>query len=389
MNFFNNPYIKLVSVWIGILLIIGGLFEIYFQVSDSRRHTALVDEGRIEHTFNENFGIWRIPNQKNKVQKAECFYVNDNNINSLGMRAEELNPRKKRKVGYFGDSMIQASDVSRNDHFIYKLNAYDTLRDHLNFGMAATGTTYQYFNFLHFSEIVHFDEVVLCVYLGNDLWNNSYKISVMNNWEPDMVRPYFLWNTKTQAYDVDMRKVEDKVKWYGASKVIGRLIEINEKIQIKLKTRKNPSTYICKAKNKEIPFNVQRYCSLCHNPDWEEAKKITEYSILQFKKACKDKNIDFKVVLILSGTEFSTKDEIKRELPDVYEFIDYTKENKYFENFLQSENINYLNLLQPAKDYTSKHQLPISSIKYDCDIHYNPIGHKMLFETLRDKWFNL
>ena len=199
---------KMLLAWAMLLLIVGIVLEVVLQVRDWMRSSNQREARIVEHTANPFFGTWRVPNQDSAVWKAECFEATDITINSLGMRSEEPNPDKKVKVGWFGDSMIQGYEVSKNDHFLYRLNKADKRRDHLNFGIAATGTITQYQNLLYHLDSIALDEVVLCLYLSNDVWNNSYNISVVDGWELDKPVPFLRIDDATAEYYIDRSRIE-------------------------------------------------------------------------------------------------------------------------------------------------------------------------------------
>lgn len=377
-------FFKLLVGWLVILLILGIVIEVVLQIRGAMRSSARAESGIVQHTANPFFGTWRTPNQRNAVWEGECFRADDININSYGMRAEEPNTSKKKRVGWFGDSMIQGYEVSKEEHFLYRLNAVDSKRDHLNFGIAATGTVTQLQNFIYHADSLQLDEAVLCLYLSNDVWNNSYNISITDGWELDKPVPFL--RKRGSTYYLDRSRIENHISWFKSLYTVSLLRAIFQRIGTKLTYRSgfNPYSYTCPDVSATIDFNKQRFCASCAHPWWEEAHDITAYAIRQFKAECAARNIPLRVLLIPSQEELLSPDQVAERHPALAGLIDYSLENKWCTELLEGEGIPYLNLLPIAQKQVQAEGLEWPFYSLECDMHFAPAGHDLLFEAVRN-----
>ena len=227
-NFLDLPrwkkVIKLFAVWIGLLFIFGLIFEIILRIKSE-------DNNTVEHEITAEFGLWRKANQSVETKK-ECYHAKDILINSFGMRGSEPKAGKK-KIAYFGDSMLEGFQVSDSVHFLGKLNIKSDSIEHLNFGINSIGPTSQYFIYRHFSELFEFEKVVFCIYLGNDLLNSSLELETEVNGGNRGYLPHFRFMEDGSIRpDKDYSSLK-KLSFLKKSRVLKKLNELRHEIRKK------------------------------------------------------------------------------------------------------------------------------------------------------------
>lgn len=373
---------KMLLAWTILLFLVMVVIEVVLQVRNSIRLSNKAESGIVDHTANEVFGTWRMPNQENKRWESDCFETADININSYGMRAEEPNPKKKKRVGWFGDSMIQGYEVSKDEHFLYRLNQHDKEHDHLNFGIAATGTITQHQNFLYHAKKLELDEVVLCLYLSNDVWNNSYEISITDGWELDKPVPFMRQDSEGNNY-LDRSRIDWHTRWYGKLHTVKILAGMLQRLGTKMQYRSgfNPYSYRCPGVQESIDFNKQRFCKECAHPWWEAARETTKAGIRAFADDCRERNLPFKVLFIPAQEELLTNAQVIERNPTAGKLLDYELENRMFTEFLDAEGIEYLNLLPYAQQRVKQYSMDWPFFSLECDMHFSAQGHDLLFDA--------
>ncbi len=354
--------LRVLSVWGFILLAVGLIAEGILRVVPYPGKTTL------HHYVDEDLGIWHVPNQL-AARYADCYTVEDLSINSLGMRAAELNPAKSQKIAYFGDSMLEGVQVSQDEHFIYQLNALDSVYDHLNFGMSSTGTAAQWVHFLHFSQKIPFKKVYLFVYLANDIRNNSLALEQLANGGN---RGYLAHWVKDKAgnYVLDKNYSEtSRWQWLKRSHVIQQL---------------NKLRHIMSAApggESRLPFELSVFLRNPSEP-WREAAAAMNHSSKTLFATCDSQEIDFTLILIPSIYELMNKTELAEMLGEEIGKYDFQQPYQRFRAFLEDEGIPFVDGYKEAKTFIEKNNLTYPYLSFDCDGHFSPLGHQFLRELI-------
>ncbi len=349
--------------WLGILLV--GLLLI------EARYAFGSYEGKytIYHTLDPEMGIWRLRKQHG-VRYASCYAVEDIEINSMGMRAAEPDSGKSRKVAYFGDSMLEGVQVSQNDHFIYQLNAKDSLRDHLNFGMSSTGTAAQWAHFQHFVRIFDFEKVYLFFYPANDLRNNSLPLESQANGGKRGYLPHFVRDSIGWRLDRNFSPWGGR-QWLTHSHLVRKLQLLRAGIN-----RGTASTHAA------IPMHDLEVFQPVYDSLWQEAEAATRYAIQLFADSCKAKNIAFTLVMLPSLNELLSAEERAAYHPAYHNKLDWDKPYKRFQRFLEADSVDYLDFYAFARKRIREESLGFPYLSLDCDGHFGPVGHGVLREML-------
>lgn len=355
----------------GKILLVWGLILLSALLLIEGRYAWGSYEGKytIYHILHPEMGIWRSPNQHG-VRYANCYAVEDIEINSYGMRAAEPDRTQKRKVAYFGDSMLEGVQVSQEDHFIYQLNQKDSLRDHLNFGMSSTGTAAQWAHFQHFTKQFDFEQVYLFFYPANDLRNNSLELETRANggkrgYLPHFVREPAGWKLNTEFSPWGGRQ------WLNHSHFF-RKLKIIRAQQKNKKALDNPA----------IPYHDLEVYQPDYDPAWQEAEAATRLAIQLFADSCAARNIPFTLVLLPSLNELLNPEERAAFHPDYHEKLDWDKPYRRFKAFCEEEGVAYLDFFAFSREAIEREKLGFPYMSLACDGHYGPVGHGLLWDLI-------
>lgn len=361
---------KVLFVWGAILLSALLLIE--------ARYTWGSYEGKytIYHTLHPKMGIWHAPNQHG-VRYASCYAIEDIYINSLGMRAAEPDSSKRRKIAYFGDSMLEGVQVSQEDHFIYQLNRLDSLRDHLNFGMSSTGTAAQWAHFQHFLTVFDFEEVYLFFYPANDLRNNSLELETRANGGKRGYLPHFVRDTTYCRLDTAYWKLDTAFSPWG-----GRQWLNHSDLFRKLKLIRAQQKKSFPQNNPAIPYHDLEVYQPTYDPVWQEAEVATRYAIQLFADSCAARGIAFTLVLLPSLNELLNPEERAQYHPSYHNQLDWEKPHRRFKAFCEEKQIPYLDFFSVARKAIEEEKLAFPYLSLSCDGHYGKVGHGLLREML-------
>ena len=353
---------RLLGIWCLILLFLGLIAEGVLQMVPYPGKTTLV------HYVDEDLGIWHKPHQL-AARYSACYSVEDLYINSLGMRAAEVDSTKALKIAYFGDSMLEGVQVSQQDHFIYQLNAQDSIYDHLNFGMSATGTTAQWVHFLHFSQQLPFKKVYLFFYLANDIRNNSLPLEQRANSGNRGYLAHWIPNG-AGGFNLDKNySGMSRWHWLKRSRVIQQLNTLRHAIT-RSPNGKPMLTSDMDVFRHELPTQ------------WLAASRVSRHAVQVFAAGCEAQGIDFTLVLLPSIFELMNVKEQLTYLGTNAEVYDMQGPYKRWRSFLAEENIAFIDGYVLAKAFIEDRGLTYPYLSYACDGHFSPLGHTFLKELI-------
>ena len=373
--------LKLLGVWALILLVFGVIFEIYL------RNSTYVGKQTLTYTVNDQFGTWRIPNQR-AVKVADCYQVDDIEVNSFGMRGAEPNGKKPIKVGFFGDSMLEGIQVNEQDHLVTRLNGANDTVDYLNFATSSTTTVYHLLNLQYHQPIFHLKKAVIFFFMNNDIQENSIPLQLAMNGKryyypsfvPDGKGGYGLdYNYRPSDWKNDLRL------WLRKSLVFQKLYEIQTAVQM-AKMSKATASAGQKVEELKIPIGYQIFAKET-TPEWQQAYELTDYSILQLKSYCEKEGIELQFVLVPSVGELLNEQEEKAHYQQLNPLMDNTKPYRYYTDFLTKNNISFIDLYTAARQRIAERKMAYPYFSYDCDGHFAKAGHDLMFEVLKENGF--
>lgn len=368
--------LKLVGVWVAILLVFGVIFEIYL------RNSTYVGKQTLVYTFKDEFGTWRLPNQR-AVKVADCYQVDDIRVNSYGMRGEEPVAQKPTKVGFFGDSMLEGIQVNEKDHLVTRLNQANDKVDYLNFATSSTTTVYHLLNLKYHLQQFDLKKAVIFFFMNNDIQENDINLQIAMSgkryyypsFKPDGKGGFVLdYGYKPAGLKNEIRRLLRR------SLVFQKLFEI----EVALRQAKTSKAEAANAGGSApaIPIGYQVFAKET-TPEWALAYQLTDYSILQLKALCEEKGVELEFVLVPSVGELLTEEEEKEHYRDLMPLMDKSKPYRYYTEFLQKNKIPFIDLYTASKQRIAEKGLKYPYFSYDCDGHFAVLGHDLMFDVLK------
>jgi lysophospholipase L1-like esterase len=231
-------------------------------------------------------------------------------INSHGYRDREralTKPARTIRIALLGDSFVEARQVAFEDSFgavLERLLASDRrfagrTVEVLNFGVSGFGTTQELLTLRRDVLAFQPDQVILAVFTGNDISDNSKALS-----HPLDARPYFAFRGDDLLLDtsfLDSPAFQARQSWRGrvfyATQAHVRLVQLLYRGSRRLNRQPAPdSTEPLSAFNQPgLPHNVYRAPV---NEAWQEAWRVTERLLVTLQAECAQRRIRFGVVTL-------------------------------------------------------------------------------------------
>lgn len=263
-------------------------------------------------------------------------------INSDGLRDVEHNLKKPIntvRIAILGDSFAEARSLNLEDTFWHKLESKlnrckkfhkGKQIEVINFGVSEYGTTQQYLTLKDNVWKYDPDLIVLAFYSGNDVSDNSKKLSKKK------YRPYFLFSDEG-VYEIDKSYLTSK-PYKILSSTPGKIfIQITQYSRIAQLFREIYVQIYFKNKKNEKQNSVQKTSSIegnVYNPisvDWQKAWSTTEKIINLINLEVKNKKKEFILVSLSTPIQVS---------PDVAKVKNFKKKNGIKDLFYPENRLN-------------------------------------------------
>lgn len=318
--------------------------------------------------------------------------VTYNSFNRMGYHDREhsrAKPEGTWRIAIVGDSFVQASEVTLDHHFATllekelnkRMRSFNRNVEIINFGVSGYSTAQELILLRNEVREYRPDIVVLMVYPGNDIIDNSYALSTTLR---DM-RPYFTMNMDnslalTPGYPNTDKIFRDAllVKIINSS----RLLQLSKEAFKRLSVRKSAGSE--QAENKKKPeddlFSAQ------HSQSWEKAWDITERLLAAFAEETKASGADFLMAIAAVPIQVhpleSERIGYMRSLN--VKTLDYP--TLRLSAFAQRSGISYISLVKPFSDLSSTGvYLHGFDERTFGEGHWNEKGHQLVAELLSQK----
>ena len=167
------------------------------------------------------YGRFHVPGFDGWVKTAE--FTSRVRINSLGLRGPERpyeKPVGVTRVLVLGDSLVEAAQVPEQDGLVARIEA--TLNqaepgryEVLNGGVGGWGTGQQYVFLTHEGHRYRPDLVIVALFLGNDVYDNSY---VLQGRPRNPHEPYFVFERDGSLRQLEFRmRKPERTNWATAT----------------------------------------------------------------------------------------------------------------------------------------------------------------------------
>lgn len=360
-------------------------FELYLRVFNKISTLAYICNPLIGATF--------APDKKMKSVGRE--YCVDVETNSLGFRDKEWQISKPPgvfRVVVLGDSFMAGLQVPFKNLFTArleaKLNAVSSKKrfEVLNFGMPEMGTVQEYETLKHYAISYHPDLVILAVFLQNDIRNNMPELDNYN------YKPYYRLNEADELVLIPFKppkELSDKYRKFVKD-------HFCLASYFSERTRRNPrlerffikiglltDIYNVCPKVDDIPASFYVY-EQDYQPNWNIAWKITFKTIIKIKELCGENKAKFFLVSIPAKSAAEDRNcEYIIPHPKMKKYNwDFLKPYRLLNNFCETQDISYVDLLDPFKGHFRRSRAPLY---FEYDWHFNSEGLELAAEIVSKK----
>jgi len=317
--------------------------------------------------------------------------------NRFGLRDYDIYTKEKGndtyRIAVVGDSFTEALEVDVDDTFenILEglLNSDSTLRNKykkfeiINFGKCGWGSAQAYLRYLNEIQGFDVDMVILAFFAGNDFCNNVYDWERLGDHQGGG-RPYIIF---TDGLDYNIEYVSKKSETIRNLIIRSGLIRlIYDRIALlNAYFRKTNDSDALVENYKEFVAQKEVYPQvefMLPNKSALFYKRIeTTLKIISlFDGSVADNQSEFLLLIIPQGPEV-----VDSIMADLFEYagregFDLHWSNNYLIDFSIKNNIEYLSLMRPFRDYYEKSG--VTPYGFDGRGHLNERGHLIAAEEL-------
>ena len=370
------------------LRIVGISYPSFYQVDEYRGHALI-----------PNFSDWWISEGKGYVS-----------INSDGLRDKEhstTKPENSYRIAVIGDSFSEAIQVNAEDTFwsaiAQQLPSCPALQgktvEVINFGVGDYGTAQELMTLKHHVWKYSPDLVLLEIFTGNDIVNNSQALSSADRFSQFLKKENSQFKMDLSFKETETYRRRDSFARRFVFSVINhsRLLQvINEaKRVMNLKKEANRNLSSNPANDDIIPaldFDVNLYQE-SQNKDWQEAWEVTEELIKQINTEVKSKNADFLAVTISNPPQVYPDLKIRDAAGTLRDRLSQLGATNLFypderiQKLGQKNGFTVFNLAKPMQEYADKNQVFLHG--FDNTRmgvgHWNKQGHQLAGKLITQK----
>jgi hypothetical protein len=362
------------------LRIVGISYPSFYQVDEYRGHALI-----------PNFSDWWISEGKSYVS-----------INSDGLRDKEYSitkPENTYRIAVIGDSFSEAIQVNAEDTFwsaiAEQLPSCPALQgkkvEVINFGVGDYGTAQELMTLKHHVWKYSPDLVLLEVFTGNDIVNNSQALSPADRFSPFLKKENGQFKMDLSFKETETYRRRDSFVRRFVFSLINhsRLLQvINEAKRVMSLKKESANSSVKPANDDIIPaldFDANLYQEP-QNKDWQEAWEVTEELIKQINTEVKSKNTDFLAVTISNPPQVYPDLQIRDRLKEIgAKNLFYPDER--IQKLGQNNGFTVFNLAKPMQEYADKNQVYLHG--FDNTRmgvgHWNKEGHQLAGKLITEK----
>lgn len=385
-----NIYLLIASLFLSFCLV-----ELYLRVA------------KIEYPIFQNFdrerGFSLRPNASGWWTREGKAFVK---INSEGLRDVEHNKTKDSKsirIAILGDSFTEARPISLDKTF-WKLTeknlnncipeSYENITV-INFGVTEYSTAQELITLRNNVWEYEPDIILLAFYSGNDISDNSKKLSRKD------YRPFFYYKNNSLELDNSFRESKSYklLSSFKGQLVItlssySRLVQLLKEVYLKFNVKKKSHKNIKNPEKSILEEYGGAYQQLYNpsSPEWVEAWKLTEDIILMMNKEIKNKQKEFIVITLSNSRQVHPSKEYRHDFMESLKIDDLFYPDNRIKNLGKRNNFLVFNLAKPMQSYAEKNNIflhgfenSIEEWKGKGEGHWNSDGHFVASQIISDK----
>ena len=325
-------------------------------------------------------------------------------VNQDGLRDREYTkykPENTFRIAILGDSFAEAIQVNQEEtfwSFIEKelpncqgINQQKV--EVINFGVGDYGTAQELMTLKHRVWDYSPDLIILAIFTGNDIINNSKVLS-----PDDRFSPFLLEKDGELIMDLSFKETET-YQWRSSlpRKIIfsivnnSRLLQVINEARIAFKNRRN--LLGDQGQNNEtivmttyLDFTTELYLENSHQ-DWQQAWKITEELVKLIHQETQEKGAKFIVVTLSNPAQVYPNSSERKKYLTQAGVTDEFYPDKRIKRLGNKEGFEVLNLAPKFQAYADKNNSYLHGFENTVlgSGHWNKAGHKLAGELITEK----
>lgn len=357
-------------------LVFFGIFLAFLVIEIGFRW---LDLGR--DNFTEGHPLWgwfHIPGKKG-IHTGANFRVKIQ-INSQGLRDKEHTQEKPAgtyRIVVLGDSFMEALQMPLEDIFSRQLEKKlqevtpDKKIEVINLGCGGFGTDQEYLSLKHLGLSYKPDLVILAFFSTNDVRDNYFERN----------KPRFNLDAqgKLSAEPFSFKPPSAAKSLLKKSKAVNNLF---------MKLAESHKLYNLMARlgiaagGPRGQINDQRVYSKVYPEDWNKAWELTLALIQETRQLSESSGAKFLLLHLTSREQLRDESSRKGLLAQGF---DVERPDKILQDFSRKNELSYLSLIYPFRDYLVKHHLKTEDFHMWGDNHWTALSHRLAAEEVKAK----
>jgi hypothetical protein len=320
-------------------------------------------------------------------------------VNKDGLRDKNYNkdkPKNTFRIAVVGDSFAEAIQVNEDKTFWSlmekKLPQCEQFKQQnievINFGVGDYGTAQEYMTLKHHVSQYSPDLVILAVFTGNDIINNSKTLSPEDRFSPFLIKKEGEYVLDLSFKDTETYQWRNSIPRKSAFFIINnsRILQLLNEARVAIKNRRQLLGNENKSPNKDIvqylDFNPELYKNKDEN--WQEAWKITEELIKLIQQETKSINSDLLVVTLSNPDQVYPDKSLRDDYFKKAEINDEFYPDKRIAELGKKEGFEVLNLAPILQSYADENKSFLHGFENTMmgSGHWNELGHKLAGEEI-------
>jgi hypothetical protein len=326
-------------------------------------------------------------------------------INSDGLRGREhviSKPPHTLRIAVLGDSFTEAFQVNQEENFCAILeknlkgcsNLEGRQVEVINFGQSGFGTAQELLALRHWVWKYSPDVVLLAIFTGNDISDNSRALKPENQQENQT--PYFVYQGNRLVLDDRLTrekwaKAQDKDSWWR--QFARWRFDHFRVIQVLTYVQRGFPTFWASQENKDGAHQeIGIYDNVYLPPTtevWQEAWRVTEGLLLLMRDEIYQRGAKFYIVVLSNAIQVHPDPNVRAEFAQKLGVNDLFYPDRRLEDFCRRANIPVLLLAPRFQDYATAHKVYFHGFKSTLKNtlgsgHWNQNGHRLAGEMLAE-----
>ncbi|XTZ12242.1 MAG: SGNH/GDSL hydrolase family protein [cyanobacterium endosymbiont of Rhopalodia inflata] len=325
-------------------------------------------------------------------------------VNKDGLRDKYYTREKSKntfRIAILGDSFAEAIQVNLEETFWSFIeqelrncpSINNQIVESINFGVGDYGTAQELMTLKH--QVKHYspDMIILAIFTGNDIVNNSKVLSSDDRFSPFLIE-------REGKFFMDFSLKETKTYQWRSSltrKVIFSIINNSYLLQMINKARitfKNRHSFLVKETTNNDSFNIIKYLDFMpelylenEDEDWEKAWDITEELVRMIRQESKTIKAKFLAVTLSNPAQVYPDKSLRDKYFQKGRVADQFSPDKRIKALGEQEKFDVLNLAPEFQYYADKNNQFLHGFENTAlgSGHWNQLGHKLAGELITRK----